>query len=143
MKTVAFMAALLMGSAAQACERWLARLASATGPVEAQTVGADWRVASAGETYCADVSLRVGAGGSAAVELANDTLLRLSADSGVHPPEPERAAADRAREPRAGSLSEPHAATLRRFDAVPERCHRWHRIPASGRRRRRSERPRP
>ena len=74
---------LLMGSAAQACERWLARLASATGPVEAQTVGADWRAASAGATYCVDVSLRVGAGGSAAVELANDTLLRLSADSAV------------------------------------------------------------
>ena len=69
---------LLGMASAQACEHHLARLASADGQVEAQRAGdADWRPAAAGEAFCEDVSVRVGEGGSAALELANDTLLRL------------------------------------------------------------------
>lgn len=75
----------LLGTApAQACEHQLVRLASADGPVEMQRAGdADWRSAAAGEVFCDDVSVRVGEGGSAALELANQTLLRLSGLSAV------------------------------------------------------------
>jgi tetratricopeptide (TPR) repeat protein len=75
----------LLGTATvRACEPHLARLASADGQVEAQRAGdADWRPAAAGEAFCEDVSLRVGDGGSAALELANDTLLRLGGRSAV------------------------------------------------------------
>ena len=74
----------LPGSSAQACERWLARLVSAQGPVQVQLAGSEqWRVAIAGTTFCEDVSVRVGAAGSAALELANDTVLRLAPDSAV------------------------------------------------------------
>lgn len=75
---------LLGVATAQACEHQLARLASAHGQVEAQRVAhADWRPAAVGETFCEDVSVRVGDGGSAALELANDTLLRLGGLSAV------------------------------------------------------------
>jgi Tfp pilus assembly protein PilF len=78
------LACLLTGTSAQACEHWLARLASAAGLVEVQMpASAPWRAATPGEAFCDDVSLRVGDGGSAALELANDTLLRLSAQSAV------------------------------------------------------------
>ncbi|GAB4350882.1 MAG: hypothetical protein Kow0073_05660 [Immundisolibacter sp.] len=74
----------LLGSSAQACERWLARLVSAQGPVQVQLAGSEqWCVATAGTTFCEDVSVRVGAAGSAALELANDTVLRLAPDSAV------------------------------------------------------------
>lgn len=74
----------LLGPSAQACERWLARLVSAQGPVQVQFAGSErWRVAMAGTTFCEDVSVRVGAAGSAALELANDTVLRLAPDSAV------------------------------------------------------------
>ena len=68
----------------QACEPWVARLASTQGVVEAQ-VGADaeWRVVHAGDRFCDDVSVRVGAAGTAALELANQTVVRLSALSAV------------------------------------------------------------
>ncbi len=70
---------LLASGSVQACEHWLARLASVHGVVEVQaSVGADWHPAASGETFCDDVSVRVGDGGSAALELANDTVLRLS-----------------------------------------------------------------
>ncbi len=75
---------LLGVATAQACEHHLARLASADGQVEAQRVAdADWRPAAVGEAFCGDVSVRVGEGGSAALELANDTLLRLGGLSAV------------------------------------------------------------
>ena len=78
------LACLLTGASAQACGLWLARLASAAGSVEVQMpASAPWRAATPGEAFCDDVSLRVGDGGSAALELANDTLLRLSAQSAV------------------------------------------------------------
>jgi len=75
----------LLGTAsAQACEHHLARLASADGLVEAQRAGdAVWRPAAAGEAFCEDVSVRVADRGRAALELANDTLLRLSGLSAV------------------------------------------------------------
>lgn len=70
---------LLVSGSVQACEHWLARLVSAHGMVEVQvSVGADWRPSTLGETFCDDVSVRVGDGGSAALELSNDTVLRLS-----------------------------------------------------------------
>lgn len=63
----------------QACEHWLARLASVHGLVEVQlATQAQWRPATAGEAFCEDVSVRVGDGASAALELANDTVLRLA-----------------------------------------------------------------
>lgn len=70
----------LLGSLpTQACEHWLARLASMHGLVEVQlATQADWRPGTAGETFCNDVSVRVGEGASAALELANDTILRLA-----------------------------------------------------------------
>jgi hypothetical protein len=75
---------MLTAGQAHACERWLARLASLAGPVEVQTgPGVDWRAAVVGEAFCEDVSVRVGAAGSAAVELVNDTVLRLAAQSAV------------------------------------------------------------
>jgi hypothetical protein len=84
---------LLTAGQAHACERWIVRLASLAGQVEVQTAtGADWRAAVAGEVFCDDVSVRVGAVGSAAVELVNDTVLRLAAQSAVsirqHPNSP-------------------------------------------------------
>ncbi len=70
---------LLPNIPAQACEGWLVRLASVRGVVEVQLAAStDWRPATPGEAFCDDVSVRVGEGGSAALELANDTLLRLS-----------------------------------------------------------------
>lgn len=75
---------LLGVATAQACEPELARLVSVDGHVEAQRTGeADWRPTGVGETFCEDVSVRVGDGGSAALELANDTLLRLGGLSAV------------------------------------------------------------
>ncbi|HEX2796872.1 MAG TPA: FecR domain-containing protein [Immundisolibacter sp.] len=75
---------LLGVATAQACEHHLARLASADGQVEAQRAAdADWHPAAVGDTFCEDVSVRVGEGGSAALELANDTLLRLGGLSAV------------------------------------------------------------
>lgn len=74
----------LLGSSVQACERWLARLVSAQGLVQVQLAGSEqWRVAVAGTTFCEDVSVRVGAAGSAALKLANDTVLRLAPASAV------------------------------------------------------------
>lgn len=77
-------ALLLAGAPARACEAWVARLASARGVVEAQ-VDADgpWRAARAGDRFCSDVSVRVGAASSAVLELANQTLVRLSEQSAV------------------------------------------------------------
>jgi lipoprotein NlpI len=76
-------AVLAMTSAhAWACEQWVARLASTRGVVEAQTDG-DWRKARAGDRFCSDVSVRVGAASSAVLELANQTVVRLSEQSAV------------------------------------------------------------
>jgi hypothetical protein len=88
---------LLSVGEGRACERWTARLASLAGPVEVQTAPDDgWRPAGVDETFCDDVSVRVGAAGSATVELANDTVLRLAAHSAVsirqHPNSPMPAA---------------------------------------------------
>ncbi|WP_372722778.1 TonB-dependent receptor domain-containing protein [Immundisolibacter sp.] len=70
---------ILVPMPAQACDHWLVRLASIRGVVEVQLPGAaGWRVARSGEAFCGDVSVRVGEGGSAVLELANDTVLRLS-----------------------------------------------------------------
>ncbi len=72
------------GTKVQACERWLARLASAEGAVQVRLEGSEqWRAAASGAVFCEDVSVRVGAGGSAALELANETVLRLAPDSAV------------------------------------------------------------
>jgi tetratricopeptide (TPR) repeat protein len=78
------LALLLAGVPARACEAWVARLASARGVVEAQ-VGADgsWQPVRAGERFCSDVSVRVGAASSAVLELANQTVVRLSEQSAV------------------------------------------------------------
>ncbi|MFZ5492289.1 MAG: TonB-dependent receptor domain-containing protein [Pseudomonadota bacterium] len=67
---------------AWACEQWVARLASTRGVVEAQTDG-DWRKARAGDRFCSDVSVRVGGASSAVLELANQTVVRLSEQSAV------------------------------------------------------------
>ncbi len=70
---------LLASLPTQACEAWLARLASVHGLVEVQlATQVRWRPAVAGEVFCEDVSVRVGDGASAALELANDTVLRLA-----------------------------------------------------------------
>ncbi len=70
---------LLASLPAQACEPWLARLASVHGLVEVQpATQARWRPGTVGEAFCEDVSVRVGDGASAALELANDTVLRLA-----------------------------------------------------------------
>ena len=70
---------LLASLPTQACEPWLARLTSGHGLVEVQlATQARWRPAAAGEVFCEDVSVRVGDGASAALELANDTVLRLA-----------------------------------------------------------------
>ena len=70
---------LLASLPTQACEPWLARLMSVHGLVEVQlATQAQWRPAAAGAAFCEDVSVRVGDGGSAALELANDTVLRLA-----------------------------------------------------------------
>ena len=77
-------ALLLAAGSSRACEAWVARLASARGVVEAQ-VEADgpWRAARAGDRFCSDVSVRVGAASSAVLELANQTVVRLSEQSAV------------------------------------------------------------
>ena len=77
-------ALLLAGAPVRACEAWVARLASTRGVVEAQ-VDADgpWRTARAGDRFCSDVSVRVGAASSAVLELANQTVVRLSEQSAV------------------------------------------------------------
>ena len=70
---------LLASLPTQACEPWLARLASVHGLVEVQpATQARWRPGTVGEAFCEDVSVRVGDGASAALELANDTVLRLA-----------------------------------------------------------------
>lgn len=77
-------ALLLAAGSSRACEAWVARLASARGVVEAQ-VEADgpWRAARTGDRFCSDVSVRVGAASSAVLELANQTVVRLSEQSAV------------------------------------------------------------
>lgn len=77
-------ALLVTGTPGRACDAWVARLASARGVVEAQ-VEADgpWRSARSGEQFCSDVSVRVGAASSAVLELANQTVVRLSEQSAV------------------------------------------------------------
>lgn len=70
--------------AAGKCAQWVARVASAQGAVEARVAGApDWKRVALNDTYCPGDSLRVGPHSRAAVELNNETIVRLDQHSAL------------------------------------------------------------
>ncbi len=62
----------------QRCDTWTARLVSTQGVVEVQYPNrTEWRATELGQTFCLGDRLRVQGNSRAALELANDTILRL------------------------------------------------------------------
>jgi tetratricopeptide (TPR) repeat protein len=60
------------------CEDWVARIVSVEGVVEVRRAGAaGWAKIERNDTICADDSVRVDANSRAAVEMSNETILRL------------------------------------------------------------------
>ncbi len=66
------------GTGAVHCERWIARLVSSQGTVEVKHTASDhWRPTRLGDTFCFGGAIRVREDSRAALELDNDTVLRL------------------------------------------------------------------
>jgi tetratricopeptide (TPR) repeat protein len=67
-----------------ACDPWAAKIASVQGNVEAKRSDtADWRAVTLNEIYCPGDQIRVGDKSRAGIILANETLVRLDANSAI------------------------------------------------------------
>ena len=66
-------------SSYSACTDWIARVVSIQGSVDVRVVNtADWKPVALQQTYCSGDTIRVQANSRAALELHNDTILRLN-----------------------------------------------------------------
>ena len=65
-------------ASSSACEKWVAKVVSAQGAIEARAAQATaWHPAKLNDTFCPGDMLRVGVRGRAALMLANETIVRL------------------------------------------------------------------
>jgi len=66
------------------CEKWVARVVSVQGIVEARpSHGKRWQSVKQGETYCANEMIHVRENSRAALELANETIIRLDQNTTI------------------------------------------------------------
>jgi Flp pilus assembly protein TadD len=75
------------------CKEWSAKIVSIEGRVESLHAGeATWQVVKLNDTYCPDDRVRTLVNSRAAIQLRNETILRLNQNSMVRfsPPKPER-----------------------------------------------------
>ncbi|NOY67533.1 MAG: tetratricopeptide repeat protein, partial [Gammaproteobacteria bacterium] len=73
---------VLPSSAFAACEDWVARIVSIQGSVDIRASGTQaWQVAGLQQTYCEGDVIRVNATSRAALELHNETIIRLNQNS--------------------------------------------------------------
>jgi len=76
---------------AQPCERWVAKVVSAQGVVQALRTGEkQWRPVRLSDTFCPGDMIRVLKLSRADIVLSNDTILRLDQNTAVSFPEPEK-----------------------------------------------------
>lgn len=66
------------------CEKWVAKIASVQGQVEAKRAAtSNWQAVKLDDTYCPGDQIRVNANSRAAIILVNETLLRLDQHSAI------------------------------------------------------------
>ncbi|MCF6323597.1 MAG: FecR domain-containing protein [Gammaproteobacteria bacterium] len=69
---------------ATTCENWVARVVSVQGIVEARpSDGKRWQTVKQGQTYCANEMIHVRENSRAALELANETIIRLDQNTTI------------------------------------------------------------
>ena len=66
------------------CEQWVARVVSVQGVVEARPAeGKQWQTVTQGQTYCSDQMIHVRENSRAALELSNETIIRLDQNTTI------------------------------------------------------------
>jgi len=69
---------------ASSCEKWVAKVVSVQGTVEAQKAGeSSWQLVQFNDTYCAGDTLRVQEKSRADIALLNQSVLRLAANTTI------------------------------------------------------------